>query len=70
MVAASARATFQRHLRAVPTFVDYWGKKAKEVREMVKIKRDFLTQIFEREKRTMFRFFQGKKKFKKNLTKL
>jgi hypothetical protein len=37
---------------------------------MVATKRKFLMSVFEREKRTMLVHYQGKKKFKKILTKL
>ena len=68
--AYNARRKLQGYLRAVPQFVDKWGQKATLVRKMVRRRRRFLTRIFEREKRTMLSFYQGKKKFKKLLTKL
>ena len=37
---------------------------------MVRRRRRFLTRVFEREKRIMLLYYQGKKKFKKLLTKL
>ena len=52
-------------MRGLPQFVDKWGKKATKVRKMIKRRRRFLTRVFEREKRTMLVFYQGKKKFKK-----
>ena len=68
--AVSARRDLQGHMRALPEFVDKWGKKATQVRKMIRRRRRFLTRIFEREKRTMLIHYQGKKKFKKILTKL
>ena len=68
--AFNARRGLQAHLRAVPQFVDKWGQKATLVRKMVRRRRRFLTRVFEREKRIMLKFYQGKKKFKKLLTKL
>ena len=44
--------------------------KANKVNQMIDIKRKFLTAIFEREKRTMLKYYQGKKKFKKVLNKM
>ena len=58
------------NLRAFPQFVDKWGLKATLVRKMVRRRRRFLTRVFEREKRMMLLYYQGKKKFKKLLTKL
>ena len=51
-------------------FINYWFNKAREVRRMVKIKREFLTQIFQREHKIMLEFYQGKRKFKKTYQKL
>ena len=54
----------------MPRFIDYWGLKAKKVRDMIKIRRDFLTEVVNRELRIMLAHYQGKKKFKKVLQKL
>ena len=56
-----------KKLRTYYDFVQYWKAKGKKVQDMIKIKRGFLTDIFEREKRTMLKHYQGKKKFKKTL---
>jgi len=53
ILASHARFCLQRSLRAMPKFIDYWGLKAKKVREMVKLRREFLTQVVARELRIM-----------------
>ena len=69
-VASSARKALMKKLRAFPDYVDYWKVKGNKVQNMIKLKRAFLTDIFEREKRTMLRHYQSKKKFKKTFMKL
>ena len=67
LVAAGAKQALMKKLRTYYDFVQYWKAKGKKVQDMIKIKRSFLTDIFEREKRTMLKHYQGKKKFKKTL---
>ena len=57
LMATQARCKFQAHLRAWEPFVKYWRDKALTVRRMVIIKREFLSQIFERERNTMLKYY-------------
>lgn len=70
LVASSARSDLLESLQNYPGFVKYWQNKWIKVKKMLKRKRKFLSSIFEREKRIMLNFYQGKKKQKKVLQKL
>ena len=69
-VAQDTRLAFKTAMQKFPPYVQYWRKKGVKVRKMLARKRKFLKRIFEREKRTLLAFYQGKKKFKKTLQKL
>ena len=68
--ASSWRKKLAAKMIAMNNFVYHWFCKAKKVRNMVLTRREFLTQIFNREHRIMLDFYRGKKKHKKLYQKL
>ena len=62
---------FENKIRSFPAQIDYWGYKALKVIKMRRDRREFLSEIFQRELEIMTNFYKGKKKAgKKTLLKL